>query len=467
MQRRPKDVSVLERLTLAHAALFFLGATWAFGGNADFVQPYLLLAGAAGGAITLSALLLPGEKEFRRRLLGRLWPFLLFNALTLVALRTPGFRAVTMAGETLLLPRYVPDWSPSSATPHLALMSLGLFDAVYLTAMNVFLLVRRRRSLRRLLVLMTANAVLLGIFGTVQKLSGARGIFFGAVHSPQTFFFASFVYDNHWGAFILLMVSALLAQVWYFAYHGGERRDIFHSPALTAGLGVLVLGMSVPLSGARVCTVLLLVLLAGDFVAWVRRLKRQPGAHVRPALAAAGGVLALALAGAWMIGRDVYIARIEKTREQVAHLRTESLDFRLRLYRDTWRMARARPWFGWGAGSYPHVFQLYNTAEPNPIDKLPRFFHDAHNDWLQAVAEHGLIGATVLALCAIVPLATVGRRAGNNRLSRRLLAGCAVVLAYAAIEFPFGNFAVLLTWWLLFAVALRYGILSEPKAAPA
>ncbi|HZZ56928.1 MAG TPA: O-antigen ligase family protein [Opitutaceae bacterium] len=466
MQRRPKDVSALEQLTLWHAAAFFVGATWAFGGNADFVQPYLLLAGAAGAAITVAALLLPGESEFRRRALQRLWPFLLLNALTLAALRTPGFRPVTMDGEVLLLPRYVPPWQPSSALPHLTLIALGLFDSAYLTAMNVFMLVRRRRALRLLLAVMTGNAMALAVFGTVQKLSGAHGIFFGAVRSPQAFFFASFVYDNHWGAFVLLLTSALLGLVWYHAYHG-RPRDLAHSPALTAGLGVLVLAMSVPLSGARICTVLLLALLAGDFLAWVRRLKRQPGSHVRPTLAAAAAVLALALAGAWYVGRDVYVARIAKTREQVSHLRAEGdVGFRLRLYRDTWRMAEARPWFGWGAGSYSHVFQLYNTARPNPLDRLPRFFHDAHSDWLQAVAEHGLVGAAALALCAVVPLAIARRRAVNNRLSRRLLAGCAVVLGYALIEFPFGNFAVLLTWWLLFLTALRYGILSEQRVDP-
>lgn len=464
MQRRPKDVSILERLALLQAALYCIGATWAFGGNADFVQPYLLLWGAAGAAITAAALLLPGEKDFRRRVLARSWPFLLFNLLTLAALHTPGFRPVTLEGEILLLPRYVPAWKPSSATPHLALRELGLFDGIYLAALNVFLLARRRRGLRALLTVLTANAVLLAIFGTVQKLSGASGLFFGAVRSPQSFFFASFIYDNHWGAFIILATSALLSLVWYHAYHGSSR-DAFHSPALTGGLGVLVLAMSVPLSGARICTVLLLLLLAGDFLAWTYRLKRQPGSHVRPTLAAALAVLALALAGAWYVGRDFYAARIEKTREQVAHLRTEGgLDFRLRLYHDTWRMAKDRLWFGWGTGSYPHVFQLYNTAKPNPIDKLPRFFHDAHSDWLQALAEHGIVGAALLVLCAAVPLGFAGRRAVNNRVSRRLLAGCAIVLAYATIEFPFGNFAVQLTWWLLFLAALRYGILSEPRS---
>lgn len=456
----------MELASLAHAGLYGVGAAWAFGGNAAFAEPYLLAWGAVGAALTASAGLLASERALRSRVLARLWPFLAFNFLTLIALTVPGFRALTLDHELMLLPRYVPFWQPSSATPHLAFRSLGLFDGLYLSAFNVLLLVRRRRALRALLLLLAGNAVVLAVFGTIQKLGGATGLYFGAIASPQSFFFASFVYDNHWGAYIILMTAALLGLVWHHALHGEARRDWLHSPALTAAVGVLVLALSVPLSGARICTALLFTLLAADYGAWLRRLRRQPDSKLRSAVTGAVIVLLLVGAGSWYLGGDFYRARIEKTREQLAHLRTDGgLDFRLRLYRDTWRMAQARPGFGWGSGSYPHVFQIYNTAEPNPLDHLPRFFHDAHSDWLQSLAEHGWVGSAALVLCALVPAAFTGRRVLNNRLSRRLLAGCAVVLAYALIEFPFGNFAVQLTWWLFFFGALRYGALSEPRPA--
>ena len=69
------------------------------------------------------------------------------------------------------------------------------------------------------------------------------------------------------------------------------------------------------------------------------------------------------------------------------------------------RMAGARLWFGWGMGSFPRIFYIYN--DPGTLirrDHLPIYYHDAHSDWLQAAAEHGLVGAALLALCALVPL---------------------------------------------------------------
>jgi hypothetical protein len=51
---------------------------------------------------------------------------------------------------------------------------------------------------------LAGNAVLLAVFGTFQKLAGAKGLWFGLVASPQPRFFSTFVYHNHWGSFILL-----------------------------------------------------------------------------------------------------------------------------------------------------------------------------------------------------------------------------------------------------------------------
>jgi O-antigen ligase len=135
------------------------------------------------------------------------------------------------------------------------------------------------------------------------------------------------------------------------------------------------------------------------------------------------------------------------------------------LYRDTWRMAMARPWFGWGMASYPHVFMLYNSQEPDPRDHLPRFYSAAHNDWLQALAEHGLAGTALLALCALAPLAGLRRPQIEHPIPLYLALGCAAILLYAWVEFPFGNVAVVLSWWLCFFSAIAYSRLP-PGGGP-
>ena len=114
-------------------------------------------------------------------------------------------------------------------------------------------------------------------------------------------------------------------------------------------------------------------------------------------------------------------------------------------------------------GSYPTVFSLYNTQESK--DHLPVIYHDAHSDWLQSVAEVGLAGTALVGAAALLPLLAVWRRSMTS-IPFYLTISCLLIAAYAWIEFPFGNVAVALAWWLFLFSAVHYARLTErPKAA--
>src|SRR5258708_37788359 len=120
------------------------------------------------------------------------------------------------------------------------------------------------------------------------------------------------------------------------------------------------------------------------------------------------------------------------TSEQLAHTaRADTLNSRLMLYRDTWRMAAAKLWFGWGLESYAHVFRIFNTQRAAELWVWIPFYAEAHNDWLQSLAEAGFVGTGLLALLVLVPLLSVPWRRVASVLPRYLLAGCALVLQIA------------------------------------
>lgn len=462
-----RRLSALEWVTLVHVGLFLLGITWAFGGAADWVRPPLAWWGSLGVLITLTAL---RDREAWRdgwmRPLGWLWPLAAFNVLVLVATLNPSFREVKFDLDTILVRHPGNSALPSSARPALAWPALWLFDAVWLSCFNIALVLRRRKAIRGLILFAAANALVLSIFGTVQKLSHASGLFFGEVPSPQVNFFASFVYHNHWGAYIVLMLAACLGLVWHYA----RRRDageFFHSPAFSGVVAVVFLAATVPLSNSRSCTVLAALAIGGAFLHWTVRLVRQRRKYRESAVVPVlGAVAALAVAagGVWYVARDNIATRFEKTQEQLAEMRARgSVGDRGELYRNTWRMAQDKPWFGWGMASYPHVFTLYNTQ--SSVDGLPVFYHDAHSDWLQALAEHGFVGSTLLALGAVVPLLRLRRRHFTSPFSAYLLSGCGLIVLYAWVEFPFGNIAVVFTWWLCFFSAIQYARLQDRESS--
>jgi O-antigen ligase len=169
----------------------------------------------------------------------------------------------------------------------------------------------------------------------------------------------------------------------------------------------------------------------------------------------------LAIWGAWTVVGDVVRSRASKAEEQVAAMWAQGgIGSRGVLYHDTWRMARPRVLFGWGMGSFPSVFGLYNTQVARG-DHIPVVYHDAHSDWLQSVAEVGLLGTALLGLAVLLPALTL-RKVRLTPVPYFLLVGCTLIAAYAWVEFPFGNVAVVLAWWLCFISGVHYMRLSEP-----
>jgi O-antigen ligase len=389
--------------------------------------------------------------------------------LVLVSTFNPSYRELS-AGERVV---FIPDESaahwPSTARPDLSLRSLWFFAATYLAAFNLIVVVQRRWMLRVLFVILIGNALLLAVLGTTQKLLGSEGLFFGGVPSPQEKFFASFLYHNHWGAFAILMSAVSLGLAFHFARRGAGR-DLLHSPALAALAVVVFLTVSIPLSASRSSTLLITVLILGAFVHWLAR-SIKTSAGERPLLGAKIVLGAVALfvliAFAFDIARPVIATRAANTFEQIANARADSsTNSRVALYRDTWNMAREKLAFGWGMGSYPTVFYTRNTQRYTS-DGFERHFHDAHSDWLQSFSEVGLVGSALLAFCSVVPLGANRRVLTGSPLVLYPLSGCALVVVYAALEFPFGNRAVVGTWWVCLFGALQYARLSERRESQA
>lgn len=464
-----KDLKLIERLVAAHIASFLVGVTWAFGGNADWVRTPISLWGSVGMLLTAWIL---SHRETRAAspsgAAAWAWPVIGLNGLVLVSCLTPGFRFLHYGSEVYLLPLRISWWIPSAARPELALRSLWLFDGIYFSCLNIALTVGRRGIIRALLGIAVGNALALSVFGTVQKLIGSTGIYFGAVKSPQDYFFASFVYDNHWGAYIILTMGACLGLVLRYA-NGSRGGGFFHGPSLVGLAAAVLIGLSVPLSGARACSILLSILVGIAVAKGAPRIARSlRGSGVTPPVAYGGMALAgiVAALGAWAVTGDVIQSRVSKARTQVAAMWAEGgLGARGIVYHDTWNMARPRILFGWGMGSYPSVFGLYNTQVAKG-DHIPVVYHDAHSDWLQSVAELGFAGTALIALAVLLPLLAL-RGLGLTQIPYFIFAGCALVGAYAWIEFPFGNVAVVLAWWFVFFCAVQYSRLTGPVRARA
>jgi O-antigen ligase len=240
-----------------------------------------------------------------------------------------------------------------------------------------------------------------------------------------------------------------------------SREELLHSPAPLIGVAIVMQALSAPLSGSRSTSMMMLLILAFALGHWMLLVFKRSRSSVAGKLRLSFGALVVFAAlgtAAYKLAEPVIEKRLSETREQIAALKTpETFGSRTVLYRDTWHMARDRWLFGWGMGSYPNVFYLYNSQQESPIDHLPMYFHDAHSDWLQALAELGFAGTLLIGLCGLIPLWRLRQHLGSSPVSSYLLGGCALILLYAWVEFPFGNTAVVIAFWLCFFTALQYG----------
>jgi O-antigen ligase len=451
---------VWEAAVVTQVCVLIVGTSWAYGGQAPWARSAVHLWGVAGIGLFAAIAL---RREFLRprerwTALRDLWPLLVFDVLAGISCFNPSFRAIARDGEVffaVVVPRW-PGW-PSSARPDLSGTALLLWNGIILSCYNLTLIRLSRRNVRRVLAVIVLNGVALAILGTLAKLSRADGLWFGTVPSPQNYFFSTFVYHNHWSAFTLLNLGACLALLFHADRHQ-DRADGRHSPVPMAIVAALILTAAIPLSGSRSGTVLAVAFLGGAAAHFLFRQLRRRRTAGKSAVAPVAGLalgLALALAAIGYVARDVIRERALLTVSQVSALRTaDTLNSRLVVYRDTWRMAQERPWFGWGFDTYGDVFRIYNSQRS--AEGWTPYYREAHSDWLQLLAETGRIGLGLLVLTALVPLGRARGRGLRSPVPAYLLAGCAVIGVYAAFEFPFANPSVLIGFWASLFLACAY-----------
>jgi O-antigen ligase len=97
-----------------------------------------------------------------------------------------------------------------------------------------------------------------------------------------------------------------------------------------------------------------------------------------------------------------------------------SADDRLQMWRESVGLIRAYPWFGCGLGGFESAFGRFQVS-------LPTFTVDyAHNDYLQSMAELGVVGATIAAAFVGAVLSKAIRATGRQEAGdgRYLAIGC-------------------------------------------
>lgn len=228
--------------------------------------------------------------------------------------------------------------------------------------------------------------------------------------------FGPFVNHNHFAGFVEMISPLGLAML----LTGAVRRDKL---LLVVLLSVLPIG-ALALSASRGGIISFLI----EFVL-LTLLVRKKG-EARRQLLMAGGLAVVAVFLAIWLGLGWTVERFEHSTPGDL-----SRDRRVSIYRDTWQIVRDHPWTGTGLGTFQTVFPRYESYYDHLV------VDHAHNDYLEMLAETGLIGGACM-LGFVVLLVWQGLsnlRAASNPDSRSLysgaLVGCTGMLIHSMVDF--------------------------------
>jgi hypothetical protein len=332
-------------------------------------------------------------------------------------------------------------WRPTSAADTTTWLTIFGFCATYLMVITLYIVPKSRSFFERALPCLCFGAVLVGVFGYIQKGLGlAKPLF--TPGTGATDFFAFFPYDGHWAAFATLWCCACIAMALLSTRY--DNSPIFiHSIGPWYLTGGALLGASGFLVEALLpSAILLLTLSAMLLVVAIDFLASSKDIHRNPIAITSGVAACLSFAGGiFRIFQDHAFSA------DAAALRSAA-----------YNMFKANPVFGWGIDSYGKLLPFYS----NDL-LLGQRTERAGSDLLQFLAEFGIFGCLLILGFLIAFIVRYIRGLHNIRLTNHLLFGCGALLALSLCDTPFMSPAVFFSFFVIFFSALRWAEVSRKK----
>ena len=283
----------------------------------------------------------------------------------------------------------------------------------------IFLLAQaftRTRHYKNLLWFLMSAGFLVSLFAILQFLTfNGKLYWFREIHS-RSMAFGPYVNRNHFAGFAELIIPMSLVPLAL----GKVRRE----RRLLVALFALVPIVALVLSASRGGIVSFVVEIAVLFL--LLRLSQTRRKHV----IAAGVVVLIAMMAVSWVGVQQVIQRFSGTQALEV-----TVGKRAAMRRDTWKMFLDYPVLGTGLGTFQRVFPPYDSAYDGKI------VNHAHNDYLEALSEAGILGG----LCCFWFLGVVIRNSLQSladpkssleaMLNLSGLVGCCGMLVHSLVDF--------------------------------
>lgn len=419
----PYQATLFDRLAFGGLLLACAASPWPFGSvefyAIDVLAIWLLLL------IGLWAIHMVAIKKLVVRMTPILWVLLLLvglSVLQLVPLPFLPHRGIWQSRRISLDPpatlQVITKWS----------LLVGYF---FLASQ----LLRTPRRLRILVNTLIIVGLCVALVGLLNKLTFNGKILWFRPSDYARDAFGPFVNRNHFAGFMELILPLPLLLI--------VGRAVERDRWIVYGFSALVMGTALLLSTSRgglmalVVQLLFLPILAQ--YAWSQRhqhQRRQAGPTIGNWWRYLGGSVLLAtsiIMATWWIGAEPITNRLSLA-DQFNQSRPILQQTRPAIWKSSLKLIQAHAVFGVGAGAYPTVFPHYDGSTGY------FFVNAAHNDYIQGLAEMGIIGG-LLGLAFLYYLARLIKQVLTvNHLWERAAGlaaavGCIGLLAHSLVDF--------------------------------
>src|SRR5712671_7808520 len=333
-----------------------------------------------------------------------------------------------------------------SLDPHSTVLFLVQMSALVIYFVATLIFTDTPHRLRIIVRTITIFGFLLAIFGLTQSFTtdGTRVYWFRQL--TQSTAFGPFIYRHHFAGYMELAIALPLGLLFSGALES-HKRPLY-------AFAVLLMAVALIMTNSRgglislVAEILFVIVIAGPGKGHREQSRTSflmRTAMLRAAMALGLGIIlffsALAVGGPGVFGRLLGTVNAADPTTGRAHFWNVTLD-----------VIKHHPILGSGLGSFSVIYTRYDSG--NGLYRLEQ----AHNDYLQTLADSGIVGG-LLGLSFLIILFGRGfaRRATDDKfrsgVATGALAGCFAVLVHSAFDFTLHTTANALLFLVLAAMA--------------
>jgi O-antigen ligase len=324
----------------------------------------------------------------------------------------------------------------------------------FLIASNFF---AGRQKLRVLANFLVIYGMAMALFALVRQLYGGHNLLYWLTPNRDGSVSGTFLYRNHFAGHMELLMLIPIALSLARGLPGWTR--------LFYGFAAAVMGVAAIESQSRggmisLAAGMMFIVIMGT------RLRDQHSRgqlsirskwerwHVLSRHAVVVAVIALVIiGGVFSLGAAPVIHRVEETLHQMAKANPPA-DFttgRRQIWKTTASMIQANPYFGIGFGAFRTAYPLYNDGQSSSA------VGQAHNDYLQALSDCGVVGGAFALWFVVVIFRTIGSaiRSPDPLLAQLALGGGAgifAILVHSLFDFNLQLISNALIFLLILAI---------------